>query len=170
MRNWRFTGTPFDVRSGKQLEAKATEMVLHFRNPPHVPFDLSKPLKPDRLILRLVPDEGIIMRFNGKRPGQKIDLARVDLGFSYEDTFTRPNPDAYETLLQDVMQGDATLFIRADEVEAQWAIFTPLLEQIEAGDPEPHPYYAGSAGPLAAYELLERDGRYWHRPDAVNGE
>src|SRR5690606_41526274 len=76
-------------------------------------------------------------------------------------------PDAYEPLLQDVVQGDATLFMRADEVEAQWAIFTPLLEQIEAGNIEPHPYQAGGEGPRAAYELLESDGRYWHRPDAV---
>ena len=167
VRNWRFSGTPFYLRSGKQLEAKATEMVLHFRNPPHIPFDLARPLRPDRLILRLVPDEGIVLRFNGKRPGQKIDLARVDLGFSYEETFSMPNPDAYETLLQDVVQGDATLFMRADEVEAQWAIFTPLLEQIEASNIEPQPYAAGSKGPRAAYQLLENDGRYWHRPDAV---
>ncbi len=167
VRNWRFSGTPFYLRSGKHLEAKASEVVLHFRNPPHVPFDLSQALRPDRLILRLVPDEGITLRFNGKRPGQKIDLARIDLGFSYEDTFARPNPDAYETLLQDVMQGDATLFMRADEVEAQWAIFTPLLEQIEAQAVEPSPYAAGGPGPREAFELLESEGRYWHRPDAV---
>ena len=167
VRNWRFSGTPFYLRSGKHLEAKASEVVLHFRNPPHVPFDLAQPLRPDRLILRLVPDEGIVLRFNGKRPGQKIDLARVDLGFSYEETFSQPNPDAYETLLQDVVQGDATLFMRADEVEAQWAIFTPLLEQIEASQVEPQMYEAGGGGPRAAYELLERDGRYWHRPDSV---
>lgn len=167
VRNWRFSGTPFYLRSGKHLEAKASEVVLHFRNPPHVPFDLTSALRPDRLILRLVPDEGITLRFNGKRPGQKIDLARIDLGFSYEETFSRPNPDAYETLLQDVMLGDATLFMRADEVEAQWAIFTPLLEQIEEQGVEPIPYPAGGPGPREAYDLLEREGRYWHRPDAV---
>jgi len=167
VRNWRFSGTPFYLRSGKHLEAKASEVVLHFRNPPHVPFDLSQALRPDRLILRLVPDEGITLRFNGKRPGQKIDLARIDLGFSYEDSFSRPNPDAYETLLQDVMLGDATLFMRADEVEAQWAIFTPLLEQIESRAVEPFQYVAGGRGPREAYELLESEGRYWHRPDAV---
>ncbi|HZJ10687.1 MAG TPA: glucose-6-phosphate dehydrogenase [Trueperaceae bacterium] len=167
VRNWRFSGTPFYLRSGKQLEAKASEVVLHFRNPPHVPFDLARPLRPDRLILRLVPDEGITLRFNGKRPGQKIDLARVDLDFSYEETFDRPNPDAYETLLLDVMQGDATLFMRADEVEAQWAIFTPLLRQIEAHAIEPFPYPAGGPGPEEAFALLEREDRYWHRPDAV---
>jgi len=167
VRNWRFAGTPFYLRSGKRLEAKATEVVLQFRNPPHVPFDLAKPLRPDRLILRLVPDEGITLRINGKRPGQRIDLDRIDLGFSYEDTFARPNPDAYVTLLLDVLAGDATLFMRADEVEAQWAIVDPLLSRIAEHRPVPEPYLAGSRGPKAAYELLERDGRFWHKPDAL---
>ncbi|HET8984591.1 MAG TPA: glucose-6-phosphate dehydrogenase, partial [Trueperaceae bacterium] len=167
VRNWRFSGTPFYLRSGKRLEAKASEVVLQFRNPPHVPFDLATPLRPDRLILRLVPDEGITLRFNGKRPGQRIDLDRIDLGFSYEDTFARPNPDAYVTLLLDVLAGDATLFMRADEVEAQWAILDPLLSLIEERKPTPEPYAAGGPGPKAAYELLERDGRFWHKPDAL---
>lgn len=165
VRNWRFSGTPVYLRSGKRLEAKASEVVLQFRNPPHVPFDLARPLRPDRLILRLVPDEGITLRFNGKRPGQRVDLERIDLGFSYEETFSRPNPGAYVTLLMDVLAGDATLFMRADEVEAQWAILDPLLARIDERRPEPQPYQAGGPGPRAAYELLERDGRYWHKPD-----
>lgn len=167
VRNWRFSGTPFYLRSGKRLEAKSSEVVLQFRNPPHVPFDLAKPLRPDRLILRLVPDEGITLRFNGKRPGQRIDLDRIDLGFSYEDTFAQPNPDAYVTLLLDVLAGDATLFMRADEVEAQWAILDPLLMSIAERQSVPQPYEAGGPGPTAAYELLERDGRFWHKPDAL---
>jgi len=167
VRNWRFSGTPVYLRSGKRLESKASEVVLQFRNPPHVPFDLARPLRPDRLILRLVPDEGITLRFNGKRPGQRVDLERIDLGFSYEETFARPNPDAYVTLLMDVLAGDATLFMRADEVEAQWAILDPLLARIAERRPEPEPYEAGGPGPRAAYELLERDGRFWHKPDGV---
>ena len=167
IRNWRFSGTPVYLRSGKRLEAKASEVVLQFRNPPHVPFDLARPLRPDRLILRLVPDEGITLRFNGKRPGQGIDLERIDLGFSYEETFARPNPDAYVTLILDVLAGDATLFMRADEVEAQWAILDPLLTSIENRRSDPEPYEAGGPGPRAAYEMLERDGRFWHKPDAV---
>ena len=166
VRNWRFSGTPFYLRSGKRLEAKASEVVLQFRNPPHIPFDLPEPPRPDRLILRLVPDEGITLRFNGKRPGQRIELDRIDLGFSYEETFERPNPDAYVTLLLDVVAGDATLFMRADEVEAQWAILDPLLSSIAEREPVPEPYAAGGPGPRAAYELLERDGRFWHKPDA----
>ncbi|HLU82492.1 MAG TPA: glucose-6-phosphate dehydrogenase [Trueperaceae bacterium] len=167
VRNWRFSGTPFYLRSGKRLEAKASEVVLQFRNPPHIPFDLPRPPRPDRLILRLVPDEGITLRFNGKRPGQRIDLDRIDLGFSYEETFSRPNPDAYVTLLLDVMAGDATLFMRADEVEAQWAILDPLLSGIAERQSVPEPYAAGGPGPQAAYQLLERDGRFWHKPDAL---
>jgi len=95
------------------------------------------------------------------------DLERIDLGFSYEETFSRPNPDAYVTLLMDVLAGDATLFMRADEVEAQWAILDPLLASIAERRPDPEPYEAGGPGPRAAYELLERDGRFWHKPDGL---
>ena len=164
LRNWRWSGVPFYIRSGKRLEMKATEIVLQFKTPPHVPFDLPDALKADRLVLRLVPDEGIVLRFNGKRPGQGIDLERISLDFLYGRSFDRPNPDAYETLLQDVMLGDATLFMRADEVEAQWRIITPLLERLREDRPTPLFYEAGSMGPDAAYALLEHEGRYWHRP------
>ena len=164
LRNWRWSGVPFYIRSGKRLEMKATEIVLQFKTPPHVPFDLPSSLKADRLVLRLVPDEGIVLRFNGKRPGQGIELERISLDFLYGRSFDRPNPDAYETLLLDVMLGDATLFMRADEVEAQWRVLTPLLDHVREGQPTPPFYEAGSMGPDAAYALLEREGRYWHRP------
>ncbi|HKI56028.1 MAG TPA: glucose-6-phosphate dehydrogenase [Trueperaceae bacterium] len=164
LRNWRWSGVPFYVRSGKRLEMKATEIVLHFKTPPHVPFDLPSSLKADRLVLRLVPDEGIVLRFNGKRPGQGIELDRISLDFLYGRSFDRPNPDAYETLLLDVMLGDATLFMRADEVEAQWRVIGPLLELVDRDPPTPSFYEAGSMGPDPAYRLLEDEGRYWHRP------
>jgi len=167
VKNWRLNGVPFYLRSGKRLEAKSSEIVLQFRNPPHMPFDLKAPPNPDRLILRLVPDEGIVLRFNGKKPGQGIDLDRIDLGFSYEESFDGPNPDAYETLLMDVMTGDATLFMRADEVEAQWGILEPILRWAAANRPTPHFYPAGSAGPKAAFELLAGSGRRWFRPSGV---
>ncbi len=167
VRNWRLAGVPFYLRSGKRLEGKASEIVLQFRTPPHVPFELASPLAPDRLILRLVPDEGITVRFNGKRPGSGIELDRINLDFSYQDSFAAPNPDAYETLLLDVANGDATLFMRADEVEAQWAIVQPVLDWIERERPEPIPYPAGSAGPAEAFELLERSGRRWFRPSVT---
>ena len=103
--NWRWEGVPFYVRSGKRLERKASEIVLRFKKPPHVPFKLEHPLKADRLVLRLVPNEGISLRFNAKEPGQSIDLERVSMDFYYDRAFDRPTPDAYETLLLDVMQG-----------------------------------------------------------------
>ncbi len=170
VRNWRLSGVPFFLRSGKRLEAKASEIVLQLRNPPHLPFDLKAPLNPDRLILRLVPDEGITVRFNGKRPGAGFELDRIDLDFSYQASFAAPNPDAYETLLLDVAAGDATLFMRADEVEAQWAIMQPVLDWIASENPTPIPYRAGSAGPEEAFELLERSGRSWYRPSGVARE
>jgi glucose-6-phosphate 1-dehydrogenase len=162
--NWRWAGVPFFVRSGKRLKAKASEILLHFKTPPHVPFALSSPLGADRLVLRLVPDEGISLRYNAKVPGQGSDLTKVSMDFYYDRQFQRPNPDAYETLLLDVMRGDATLFTRADEVEEQWKIVEPLLETWEASNAEPAFYKAGSWGPEEAEELLARRGRRWHEP------
>ncbi len=164
--NWRWSGVPFYVRSGKRLESKASEIVLHFKSPPHIPFDLERSPKSDRLVLRLVPDEGIVLRFNGKRPGQGVDMERVSMEFLYGRSFNRPNPDAYETLLLDVMLGDATLFMRADEVEAQWRIITPLIDRLENDRPTPVFYEAGSMGPEAAYDMLARSDRFWHRPQS----
>ena len=163
--NWRWEGVPFFVRSGKRLEGKSSEIVLRFKKPPHIPFKLEDPLKADRLVLRLVPNEGISLRFNAKEPGQNLDLERASMDFYYDRAFDRPTPDAYETLLLDVMQGDATLFMRADEVEAQWRVVEPLLAYWEQGDHKPALYKAGSKGPKEADDLLERVGRYWHKPD-----
>ncbi len=159
--NWRWQGVPFYVRSGKRLGAKATEVVLQYKVPPHVPFSLDSGLRADRLVLRLSPDEGISIVFNVKKPGQEIRMERAHLGFSYSRDLGGRNPDAYETLLLDVMQGDATLFMRSDEVEAQWQIVEPLLERAGNGT-RPHTYEAGSRGPDAAFELLAAHGRSWH--------
>jgi glucose-6-phosphate 1-dehydrogenase len=162
VRNWRWAGVPFYVRAGKRLESKASEIVLRFKVPPHVPFDLPAAPKADRLVLRIVPDEGISLRFNAKQPGQGIELDRVSLDFAYRGRYARANPDAYETLIQDVIEGDATLFMRADEVEAQWKVVAPLLAVGETQAPVP--YAAGSMGPAEAEDLIGRDGRHWHRP------
>lgn len=164
IQNWRWTGVPFYVRSGKRLVSKATEIVLRFKKPPHIPFKLQEPLSADRLVLRLVPDEGISFRFNTKKPGQGIALERVSMNFYYDESFKRPNPDAYETLLLDAMLGDATLFMRADEVEAQWRIVDPLLEYWEASKEAPAFYEAGSMGPKEADDMLKSQGRFWHKP------
>lgn len=161
--NWRWSGVPFFVRSGKRLESKATEIVLRFKKPPHIPFALTGELGADRLTLRLTPDEGISIRFNTKTPGQGIELERANMEFTYATRFARPNPDAYETLLLDTMLGDATLFMRADEVEAQWRVIEPLLHAQQTGSLKPFPYPAGSRGPVEANRLLEASGRRWHR-------
>lgn len=165
VRTWRWSGVPFYVRSGKRLERKASEIVLVFKTPPHVPFALPSPLKPDRLVLRVTPDEGLRIVFNAKKPGTGVRIGRASLDFAYAGRFEGPTPDAYETLLLDAMAGDATLFMRADEVEAQWKVVRPLLERADSGE-APHRYVAGGRGPDAAYALLERSGRYWHEPDA----
>ncbi len=166
--NWRWAGVPFYLRSGKRLAGKASEIVLQFRNPPHVPFDLGAPLEPDQLVLRIAPDEGIELRFNGKHPGQRIELGRIALDFDYQETFDAPNPDAYETLILDAMQGDATLFMRADEVEAQWRIVEPILDRENSVTPEF--YEAGGPDPEGAFELLRKSGRSWVPPTGLNGD
>lgn len=162
--NWRWAEVPFYMRSGKRLGDKASEIVLRFKKPPHIPFDVPNSLISDRLVFRLVPNEGISFKFNAKEPGQNFIMDRVSMNFYYDKEFERPTPDAYETLILDVMQGDATLFMRADEVEAQWRIVDPLLEEWEASKKDPAFYSAGTPGPSQADEMLEREGRYWHKP------
>jgi glucose-6-phosphate 1-dehydrogenase len=162
--NWRWSGVPFFIRSGKRLSIKASEIVLNFRCPPHIPFSFSDSPPPDHLVLRLVPDEGISFRFNGKIPGQGINIDRVSMDFFYRERFHGTNPDAYETLLMDAMQGDATLFMRADEVEAQWKIVQPLLTRLRTGEEGPLAYEAGTMGPSESFALLSRHGHTWREP------
>jgi len=162
--NWRWAGVPFFVRSGKRLKAKSSEIVVVYKRPPHIPFELRGPVQPDRMILRLQPNEGISLRFDAKKPGQGISLTKASMDFYYDKEFKRGNPDAYETLLEDAMMGDATLFMRADEVEAQWRIVTPLLEAWENSPEEPAFYEPGSWGPDEANDLLAKRGRTWHTP------
>lgn len=166
--SWRWAGVPFFVRTGKSLKAKASEIVVYYKTPPHIPFKLNRPIEPDRMILRLVPNEGISLRFDAKVPGQGFDFTGASMDFYYDRRFKRRNPDAYETLLLDAMMGDATLFMRADEVEAQWQIVKPILDHWETSRTEPAFYPAGSWGPKEADALLARAQRHWHSPD--NGE
>lgn len=162
---WRWAGVPFFVRSGKRLKAKVSEIVLHYKTPPHVPFALTRPVAADQLILRLQPNEGISLRLDAKVPGQGIALRQISLDFTYDRQFARNNPDAYETLVLDILQGDPTLFMRSDEIEEQWRIITPLLEAWANDDDDPAFYAAGSWGPKEADRLLAAQGRRWHRLD-----
>ena len=163
--NWRWAGVPFFIRSGKALKSKSSEIVVVYKRPPHIPFELRGPVKPDRIILRLQPNEGISLRFVAKRPGQGVSLSRASMDFYYDEEFDTNGRDAYETLLEDVMMGDATLFMRADEVEAQWRIVEPVISNWEHTFDDPAFYERGSWGPEEADALLAKSGRIWNIPE-----
>jgi glucose-6-phosphate 1-dehydrogenase len=142
-----------------------TEVVLEFHRVPHLAFGnrLSRDLQPNMLVLRIQPDEGICLSFGAKVPGEAFRLRSVDMEFSYARSFPGVTGDAYERLLHDVMIGDATLFVRADEVERAWQIVDPILDAWAAGGVPLAPYPAGTWGPHEANLLLEQDERHWHR-------
>jgi glucose-6-phosphate 1-dehydrogenase len=165
--NWRWQDVPFYLRTGKRLQVRVSEASIQFRPVPHQSFPPSAvgDWAPNRLVIQLQPNEGILLRFQAKRPGTDLRLSPVDMRFSYKDAFKTSPPEAYETLLLDVMRGDATLFMRADQVEAAWSVVTPILEGWKAVSPEVFPNYpAGTWGPEAAQVLIAKDGRNWLMP------
>ncbi len=162
--NWRWEGVPFYLRTGKRLPKRATEISVQFRRAPHQLFgEEGSALEPNLLVLRIQPDEGISLRFGAKVPVQGLRLRAVTMDFAYGAAFAEA-PDAYETLLLDALRGEATLFTRRDEVEEQWKIVQPVLDAFAAARDAIPIYEAGSWGPRAADELIERDGRAWRRP------
>ena len=164
--NWRWSETPFYLRTGKRLPHRTTEVAIQFKQAPHLPFDPAAvaDVEPNLLTLRIQPDEGASLRVLAKVPGPKIELDEVSMDFSYGSSFSQGSPEAYERLLLDALLGDSTLFARWDEVERAWEIVEGLIEQWSA-TPGPFPNYpAGSWGPVAADELLARDGRVWRKP------
>jgi glucose-6-phosphate 1-dehydrogenase len=165
--SWRWAGVPFYIRTGKALPSRVTEIAVQFRRAPLALFSRAgvPQVDPNVLAIRVQPDEGILLRFGAKVPGQGLQIRTVNMDFRYGSSFAVDSPDAYETLLLDAMIGDASLFTRDDEVERAWAILDPVLEAWSAGEGGPlHFYGAGTWGPPAADELLERDGRAWRRP------
>ena len=165
--SWRWAGVPFYIRTGKAMPSRVTEISVQFKRAPLALFARAgvPEIDPNVLAIRVQPDEGILLRFGAKVPGQGLQIRNVNMDFRYGSSFAVDSPDAYETLLLDAMIGDASLFTRDDEVERAWAILQPILDAWEAGDGGPlHFYAAGSWGPPAADELLERDGRAWRRP------
>ncbi len=162
--NWRWSGTPFYVRTGKRLPRRATEVSIHFRPVPHLPFPTTvDAIQPNLLVLKVQPDEGASLKFVAKTPGPQVELRGVSMDFAYGNSFLRASPEAYERLLLDCLLGDSTLFARWDEVERAWEIMDPVIEAW-SGTEGPFPNYeAGSWGPLAAHEMLARDGREWRR-------
>jgi len=165
--SWRWAGVPFYIRTGKAMPSRVTEIAVQFRRAPLALFSRSgtPQIDPNVLAIRVQPDEGILLRFGAKVPGQGFNIRTVNMDFRYGSSFAVDSPDAYETLLLDAMIGDASLFTRDDEVERAWTILDPILDAWADGHGGPlHFYSAGTWGPPAADELLERDGRAWRRP------
>jgi len=162
--NWRWAGVPFYLRTGKYLTRRWTEIAIRFHS---APFALFRDTAVDRmipnwLILRIEPDEGIAMEFAAKHPGPTVRLSPVQMNFDYKTYFQMAPNTGYETLIYDCMIGDATLFQRADNIEAGWRAVQPILDVWANASVKNIPtYVAGSSGPEAADELLARDGRAW---------
>lgn len=163
--NWRWADVPFYLRAGKRLARPLTEIAVHLKRTPQALFARTPKdqIEPNVIALRIQPDEGISVTFGAKRPGVEMHTGTVEMDFCYREFGVR-SPAAYETLLVDVMQGDATLFTRRDEVEAQWRLITPILEAWSEQPPPEFPNYdSGSEGPAAADELLARLGHRWKK-------
>jgi glucose-6-phosphate 1-dehydrogenase len=162
--NWRWAGVPFYLRTGKHLTRRRTEIAIRFHQAPLSLFrgaDVER-MHPNWMILRIQPDEGIALEFAAKRPGPTVKLSTVSMDFAYSDYFRLAANTGYETLLYDCMIGDATLFQRADNIEAGWRAVQPILDAWAEFPPCNFPNYAsGSSGPMAADSLLARDGRAW---------
>ena len=157
MDNWRWQGVPFYLRSGKYLARKATEITLQFKHVPHLIFPDESGLAPNSLTLCIQPDEGMHLQFDTKVPGAGMRTEPVDMEFHYGEHFgAQALPEAYERLLLDALQGDASLFARSDEIELAWGLVDPLTAGVE-----PVFYAPNSWGPSEADALLAKDGRSW---------
>jgi glucose-6-phosphate 1-dehydrogenase len=164
--NWRWADVPFYLRTGKRLAKRTTEIAIQFKR---APFQLFRDtpvenLESNRLVLYIQPEEGLSLRFGAKIPGPIMHMGGVEMKFNYVDYFGRTPSTGYERLIYDCMMGDATLFQRADMVEAGWSVITPILDVWKALPPRSFPNYAsGSWGPREADDLLARDGRSWRK-------
>jgi len=163
--NWRWAGVPFYVRAGKRMPKKATEISIQFHKTPHTPFSGpdTKGLEPNVLVIRVQPEEGVSLKIGAKVPGSGFEVRSVNMDLLYGSAFLEEAPDAYQRLLLDLMLGDPTLFIRADEAEGAWRILQPVMEGWSKNAHAAR-YAAGTWGPEEADDLLGRDGRKWRRP------
>jgi glucose-6-phosphate 1-dehydrogenase len=162
--NWRWQGVPFYLRTGKRLARRLSRITVSFRCPPvsmFAPINTCS-VSSNQLVISVQPDEGFDLVFEVKAPGDQFAMNSERMRYRYADAHGSL-PDAYETLLRDIVEGDQTLFVRADEVERSWEIFTPLFERQR----ELHDYAAGSWGPAAADELIAREGRRWAQRDGT---
>jgi glucose-6-phosphate 1-dehydrogenase len=160
--NWRWAGVPIYMRTGKRLARKVTEIAIILKPVPHLAFESagSVGVQPNQLVLTMQPNEGVSLSLGAKIPGSRMRIRPVNMEFLYGTAFLSQSPEAYERLILDAMRGDATLFTRDDEVEAQWRIIDPILEAWGKGDPPLVEYAAGTAGPSEAAALLE-PGHKW---------
>jgi glucose-6-phosphate 1-dehydrogenase len=162
--NWRWAGVPFYIRTGKRMRKRKTSIAIRFKEPPSVLLrDMNvRKASPNWLLLRIQPDEGMALEFGAKVPGPTMQIGDVRMDFKYQDYFGTAPATGYETLIYDVMLGDATLFQRADNIESGWAVVQPVLDYWGNNKPHDFPNYrAGSEGPVAADQMLEREGREW---------
>jgi glucose-6-phosphate 1-dehydrogenase len=165
--NWRWAGVPFFLRSGKRLPKRLSEIAIQFKQVPQILFRAASQadVEPNVLTLRIQPDEGAALTMMAKVPGIQVQLDPVQMDFHYGTSFGASSPEAYERLLRDIMSGDQTLFMRGDEVEAAWALITPILEHWEGRKVRTIPTYpAGTWGPREADALLAADGYLWRQP------
>jgi glucose-6-phosphate 1-dehydrogenase len=164
---WRWEGVPFYLRSGKRLQKRVTEIAIQFKRPPMLMFrtcDVEE-VSPNVLVMRIQPDEGISLTFEVKPPGPDICVSPLSLDFKYDEAFGGSPPEAYETLLEDCIEGDSTLFTRSDWVELAWSLVDPIIRIWDNKPPDDFPNYpAGTWGPTKSDEFMQREGRRWRRP------
>jgi glucose-6-phosphate 1-dehydrogenase len=160
--NWRWAGVPIVLRTGKRLARKVTEIAVQLKPVPHLAFQSkgSVGVQPNQLILTVQPNEGVSLSLGAKIPGATMRIRPVNMEFLYGTSFMSQSPEAYERLILDAMRGDATLFTRNDEVDAQWSIIDPILQAWAAGNPPIAEYEAGTPGPREADALLD-EGHRW---------
>ena len=165
VRNRRWAGVPFYLRTGKRLGKRVTEIAVVFRRAPHQPFSstATEELGANAIVIRVQPDEGVLMRFGSKVPGSAMEVRDVNMDFSYAEAFTEESPEAYERLILDALLDESSLFPTNEEVELSWAILDPVLEYW-AVNGQPEEYESGTWGPAGADRMLERSGRSWRRP------
>ena len=163
IQNRRWARVPFYLRAGKRLPRRVTELAVMFKKAPHLPFDPAdvEMLGNNQLVIRVQPDEGVVLKFGSKVPGTAMEVRDIAMDFSYGEAFTDSSPEAYERLVLDVLIGDKTLFPDAAEVEASWSVIDPLEEAWSGTKPET--YRSGEWGPRAADEMLARTDRAWRR-------
>src|SRR5882724_6197969 len=165
--NWRWEGVPFYLRSSKRLAKRVTEIAIQFKRPPLLLFKSHAvdELSPNVLVIRVQPDEGVSLTFEVKPPGPDLCVSPLSLDFKYELAFGNSPPEAYETLLEDCIEGDSTLFTRHDWVELAWSLVDPIIQVWNLSKPRNFPNYeAGSWGPKEADDFMAREGRRWRRP------